>query len=379
MIDERKQYLLQEENWTPRGFEQIMAAPNRVGKIINYFINLRFANQQFNSAGRPFFKALRKQSMLSPKMPPPGPNSDNRKNLQTSNHTYQGPQYRGENPLKSESSWYPRTGCDRGKQEPMRADPKFDREGKEIDESIIPQSSYSNHPIVNGSMEFQNVCLRCDMAPIQIAQDIYIRRRKKFEKANLPEPFLNNDWPQSDEVEEISIEELIAIERASSIGKRCVDVVDGPLDGNCNKFNKEDVPNVSEKLFSVHLVERDGIKRTRTHHDIINGEDIEPLPEEPMGRYEFPSNRGKNRPRRRQVESFINTQIKNEPLDYMNILDKTKAEISLQDSAQIFPETRKHRKHGISRVNDNRSQRKRRQAEISEVALKSSIEETPRD
>ncbi|KHJ31354.1 hypothetical protein EV44_g3430 [Erysiphe necator] len=88
---------------------------------------------------------------------------------------------------------------------------------------------------------------------------------------------------------------------------------------------------------------------------------------------------GKNRPRRRQVEPLINTRIKDGPLDYMKILDKTKVEISLKDLAQMSPAARKHWKHGMSRVNDKRSRKKRRQAEISEVALKLPIEETQTD
>ncbi|KAI6250427.1 hypothetical protein HI914_01826, partial [Erysiphe necator] len=88
---------------------------------------------------------------------------------------------------------------------------------------------------------------------------------------------------------------------------------------------------------------------------------------------------GKNRPRRRQVEPLINTRIKDGPLDYMKILDKTKVEISLKDLAQMSPAARKHWKHGMSRINDKRSRKKRRQAEISEVALKLPIEETQTD
>ncbi|RKF54487.1 hypothetical protein OnM2_097028 [Erysiphe neolycopersici] len=60
----------------------------------------------------------------------------------------------------------------------------------------------------------------------------------------------------------------------------------------------------------------------------------------------------------------------------MKILNRTKVEISLKDLAQISPAARKHWKHDMSRVNDKRSRRKRRQAEFSEVALKLPSEET---
>lgn len=124
------------------------------------------------------------------------------------------------------------------------------------------------------------------------------------------------------------------------------------------------------------MVERDSAKRPRTHHNIINDKDIEPRPKESVGLDEFGSYNGKNRPRRRQVEPLINTRIKDGPLDYMKILGRTKVEISLKDLAQMSPAARKHWKHGISRLNDKRPKRKRRQGEISEEALKSLNEET---
>ncbi|KAI0991484.1 hypothetical protein K3495_g16703, partial [Podosphaera aphanis] len=55
----------------------------------------------------------------------------------------------------------------------------------------------------------------------------------------------------------------------------------------------------------------------------------------------------------------------------MKILGKTKVEVSLSELAQMSPAARKHWKHGMSRVNDKRSRKKRRQAEISEVAIDS--------
>lgn len=55
----------------------------------------------------------------------------------------------------------------------------------------------------------------------------------------------------------------------------------------------------------------------------------------------------------------------------MKILGRTKVEVSLTDLAQMSPAARKHWKHGILRVNDKRSRRKRHQAEISEVASNS--------
>ncbi|POS82330.1 hypothetical protein EPUL_005215, partial [Erysiphe pulchra] len=94
-------------------------------------------------------------------------------------------------------------------------------------------------------------------------------------------------------------------------------------------------------------VERDSAKRPRTHHNIINDEDIEPLPKQSVGLDEFGSYHGKNRSRRRQVEPLINARIKDGPLDYMKILDRTKVEISLKDLAQMSPAARKHWKHGI--------------------------------
>ncbi|POS81887.1 hypothetical protein EPUL_005662, partial [Erysiphe pulchra] len=69
-----------------------------------------------------------------------------------------------------------------------------------------------------------------------------------------------------------------------------------------------------------------------------------------VGLDEFGSHNGKNRSRRRQVEPLINARIKDGPLDYMKILDRTKVEISLKDLAQMSPAARKHWKHGMSRT-----------------------------
>ncbi|KHJ32350.1 hypothetical protein EV44_g3423 [Erysiphe necator] len=219
-------------------------------------------------------------------------------------------------------------------------------------------------------------------------------RRERYEKANLTVPYLNNDWQQSDEIEEMSFNELIAMESASGGSKTHVNVVDGPLDeylldeplaeeltsttyckkGKYEKCKEEDLLTEAQILFSAHVVERDNAKRPRTHHNIINDEDIEPRPKESVGVDEFALYQGKNRPRRRQVEPLINARIKDGPLDYMKILDRTKVEISLKDLAQMSPAVRKHWKHGMSRVNDKRSRKKSRQAEIFEVALKLPIE-----
>ncbi|RKF55039.1 hypothetical protein OnM2_092021 [Erysiphe neolycopersici] len=353
-------------------------------------------------------------------------------NIQTTGGRYQGPAYNGENPWKGEASWYPRTG---------------DRKGKNKVEEINHQSS---HPMVNGTMHYRNVCWRCGNGPnadsprhdsrqcqypplqnwesevlrskhqerkeileikgSQIGNmshdskkpvtnqvvDFDMRRRERYEKAKLPVPYLNDDWKQSDEIEEMSFDELIAMESALGNSDRDANVVDGPLDrylldepmtenlkpltyfeeGKCEKCREDYVPTEAQILFSAHVVERDSAKRPRTHHNIINDEDIDPLPKQSVGLDEFGSSNGKNRSRRRQVEPLINARIKDGPLDYMKILDRTKVEISLKDLAQMSPAARKHWKHGMSRVNDKRSRRKRRQAEISEVALKSSNEET---
>lgn len=77
-----------------------------------------------------------------------------------------------------------------------------------------------------------------------------------------------------------------------------------------------------------------------------------------MDVHEFASRNGKNRPRRRQIEPLINARIKDEPLDYMKILDRTKVEISLKELAQMSPAAHKHWKHGMSRVNDKKSRKK---------------------
>ncbi|KAI1002427.1 hypothetical protein K3495_g5775 [Podosphaera aphanis] len=216
--------------------------------------------------------------------------------------------------------------------------------------------------------------------------EIEERRKQRYEDAQLPQPYQMNNMQEPDEVEEMDIEDLIALDRGNFI-----QVVDGTLDeyllddsviedpyeiSHCQigKDKKGDAsPTKAEILFSAHLVDRNNVKRPRTHHKIINDEDIEPLQNPALNPDEFTPYNNKAKPRRRrQVEPLIDARVKDGPLDYMNILDKAKVEISLKDLAQTSPAARKHWKHVISRINDKRAGRKRRQSEIAEVAWKSS-------
>ncbi|POS81693.1 hypothetical protein EPUL_006707, partial [Erysiphe pulchra] len=158
--------------------------------------------------------------------------------------------------------------------------------------------------------------------------DFDIRRRERCEKVKLPVPYLNDDLKQTDEIEDMSFDELIAMEGALGSSDRDANVVDGTLDrylldepmtenlksltyceeGKCERCREEDVPTEAQILFSAHVVERDNAKRPRTHHCIINDEDIEPLPKQSVGLDEFGSYNGKNRSRRRQVEPLINAR-----------------------------------------------------------------------
>ncbi|RKF64313.1 hypothetical protein OnM2_019103 [Erysiphe neolycopersici] len=176
----------------------------------------------------------------------------------------------------------------------------------------------------------------------------------------------------------MSFDELIAMGGASGGSKRHWT---GPLDEylldeslteelTSTTYCKKGKLEKFKILFSAQVDERDNAKRPRTHHNIINDEDIDPLPNESVVVDEFASYHGKNRPRRKQVEPLNNARIKDGPLDYMKILNRTKVKISLKDLAQISPAARKHWKHDMSRVNDKRSRKKRWQAEFSEVALK---------
>ncbi|KAI1001569.1 hypothetical protein K3495_g6632 [Podosphaera aphanis] len=151
----------------------------------------------------------------------------------------------------------------------------------------------------------------------------------------------------------MNTEDLIALDRGNLI--QVVDDKKG-----------DPSPTEAEILFSAHVVDRNNVKRPRTHHKIINDEDIEPLQDPALNPDEFTPYNNKAKPRRRrQVEPLINARVKDGHLDYMNILDKTKVEISLKDLAQMSPAARKHWKRGMSRINDKRAGRKRRQSEIA--------------
>lgn len=64
--------------------------------------------------------------------------------------------------MKGGAYWYPRTGCNRGRHEPIKADWNSERKGKDRVESINNQSS---HPMVNSTMQYQNVCWRYGNGP----------------------------------------------------------------------------------------------------------------------------------------------------------------------------------------------------------------------
>ncbi|KAF5178074.1 Zinc finger, CCHC-type [Thalictrum thalictroides] len=335
----------------------------------------------------------------------------------------------------------------------MEASPIVDKKGKGRDNNVTHQPPYSTHPMVNGTMEYRNVCWKCGNGPnadgprhdsrqcigpvlenweteilkskhhernervfggevkerqtetfpqdltqpsTDAVTEIELRKRQRYERAQLPQPYIYSKLDQVHEssVEEMSIEELIALEMSLNKDKEFVNVIEGDIDeylldepiafspqhslqygNNKERIIDDKVPlSEAEVLFSAHVVERENAKRPRHHHHIINDEDIEPLPKTGLSPDEVYSNRVKTNSRRRKVEPLINARLEDGPLNYMEILDRTKVEISLKDLAQMSPAARKHWKHGMSRVNDKRSRRKRSQAEISEISLKAQFE-----
>ncbi|KHJ34153.1 hypothetical protein EV44_g1958 [Erysiphe necator] len=320
---------------------------------------------------------------------------------------YQGPEYRGENPWKGESSWAMRW---HNRDEQTVPSQNADRNGKGREDMITPQSFHSSHLMVNGEIEYRNnkhrqkkeVFERRETQPKSFIQssdqltanEVEIEQRKKhrYEAAGLPQPYIEErTMPRNNGVEEMSVEELIALDKITGQNENKVNAVDESLDEylldeplevetsktsfprntTTTEKTKERSPTESEILLSAHVIDRDNTKRPRTHHDILNDEDIEPLPKVSSIQDEFTQFRGRAKLGRRQIEPLINARINEGPLDYMKILGRTKVEVSLTDLAQMSPAARKHWKHGILRVNDKRSRRKRHQAEISEVASNS--------
>ncbi|POS83332.1 hypothetical protein EPUL_004819, partial [Erysiphe pulchra] len=271
IIDERKQRLMQQEVWKSQGFDRILEAPHQVSEVLEESAQQTFYNTEHNHTRLSFPQIITldlqvkenriikfersRQGLAILNENPWREHNQQPPNIQTTGGRYQGPAYNGENPWKGEASWYPR------------------------------------------------------------ARDFDIRRRERYEKAKLPVPYLNDDLKQSDEIEEMSFDELIAMESALGSSDRDANVVDGTLDrylldepmtenltsltyceeGKCEKCREEDVPTEAQILFSAHVVERDSAKRPRTHHNIINDEDIEPLPKQSVGLDEFGSYHGKNR------------------------------------------------------------------------------------
>ncbi|RKF54689.1 hypothetical protein OnM2_095041, partial [Erysiphe neolycopersici] len=355
--------------------------------------------------------------------------------------------------LHKMSSWHSKTGKNIGRQGHMEASPIFDKKGKGRDNNVTHQPPYSTHSMVSGTMEYRNVCWKCGNGPnadgprhdsrqcigpvlenweteilkskhhernervfggevkerqtetfpqdptqpsTDAVTEIELRRRQRYERAQLPQPYIYSKVDQVHEssVEEMSIEELIALEMSLNKDKEFVNVIEGDIDeylldepiafspqhslqygNNKERIIDDKVPlSEAEVLFSAHVMERENAKRPRHHHHIINDEDIEPLPKRGLSPDEVYSNRVKSNSRRRKVEPLINARLEDGPLNYMEILDRTKVEISLKDLAQMSPAARKHWNHGMSRVNDKRSRRKRSQAEISEISLKAQFE-----
>lgn len=177
---------------------------------------------------------------------------------------FQGPEYRGVNPWKGESSWY---RVQRRRPEQFGAGQSGSLKGMGREIEFGAQEPYSNHPMVSGAIEYRNVCwiygnapnadgLRydsrsCQNAPLQDWEsdvfrnkrrqrkeeferreirssrplqtseqpttnevEIGQRRRKRYEAAGLPQPYCEEQSvPCDNAIEEMSVEDLIELHR----------------------------------------------------------------------------------------------------------------------------------------------------------------------
>ncbi|KAI1007731.1 hypothetical protein K3495_g491 [Podosphaera aphanis] len=129
MIDEKRQNLLQQESWKSRGFERIMTSPNHMDQVLKKYVNQGYGTQHMYQYRSPFGNSSQANSMQCPynyenriqepkshqllpskSLPASIAVSQNNQILSNNQHQikpetrYQGPEYRGENPWRGESS-----------------------------------------------------------------------------------------------------------------------------------------------------------------------------------------------------------------------------------------------------------------------------------
>lgn len=184
MIDEKKQLLLQLENWKSQSFDRILMAPNKVKEVLNEFAqkyehpsrgnpnilgdsnSVAFAEHKAWQLGqsKPPLRALPAPVNHSINYHSENPWRESNRNdpLEQNVGRYRGPEYQGENPWKGESSWYPMKNR---QNERTDVGHNADYKGKGREGEISHQQLRSNHPMVSGAIEYRNVCWKCGNGP----------------------------------------------------------------------------------------------------------------------------------------------------------------------------------------------------------------------